>query len=360
MRVHRVGSLTRLAPMQRAPVRMRVHRMSSLTRLAPMQRAPVRTSIPRPRQRRLGTSTFPPLHSSVDAEQLRRFDAYSGSWWSAGGPASLLARMNPCRVSFLRRCIERYGIRPASATTPVDAPLAGVRVLDVGCGGGLVCEPLARLGAQITGLDASAEAIAVARARQEQLRQLVANAEAAEVSVSATMRRQLQQLQYCVGTMESYLQGNSMASPADRAPAPVDVVTALEIVEHVTAPRAFLQNAARALRPGGLLILSTIDRSAAAYVGGIVLAEYVLGVVPRGTHDWRRFIQPEEMCEALLSLHCPETDADDASGTAPSAPRMEVLEMAGLVPDWRTGAFRLAANTSVNYILAARRVHDSD
>ncbi|KAK4534319.1 hypothetical protein CDCA_CDCA01G0344 [Cyanidium caldarium] len=344
---------------------MRVHRVGSLTRLAPMRRAPVRTCNPRPRQRRRGTSTSPPFHSSVDAEQLRRFDAYSGSWWSAGGPASLLARMNPCRVSFIRRCIERYGIRPSSATTPLDTPLAGVRVLDVGCGGGLVSEPLARLGAQVTGLDASAEAIAVARARQEQLRQLVANAEGAEVSVSATVRRQLQPLQYRVGTLESYLEGDSMASSADRAPAPtppapVDVLTALEIVEHVTAPRAFLQNAARALRPGGLLILSTIDRSAAAYVGGILVAEYVLGVVPRGTHDWRRFIQPEEMCEALLSLHCAETDAEDASGTAPSAPRMEVLEMAGLVPDWRTGAFRLSANTSVNYILAARRVNDFD
>jgi 2-polyprenyl-6-hydroxyphenyl methylase/3-demethylubiquinone-9 3-methyltransferase len=183
--------------------------------------------------------------------------------------------------------------------------LAGLVAMDVGCGGGLVAEPLARMGARTTGLDADQVAIEAARAHAE------------GTGLDLT---------YKVGAVE--------AEPA----ATYDLVTALEVVEHTTDPAAFVEACARTVKPGGLLLLSTLNRTPKSYALGIVAAERVLRWVPPGTHDWKKFVKPAELAHACR----------DAGLT--------VIDTTGLVFDPLAGGFRLSArDLSVNYFLAAAK-----
>lgn len=201
-----------------------------------------------------------PQSRSLDAEEVHRFDAQADAWWDPDGPFRPLHRINPVRVDYIR---QRVGAARGAAAGDV-APLAGLRVADVGCGGGLLTEALARLGARMTGIDAAGEGIATARAH------------AAESGL---------EIEYRVATAED------LAAAGER----FDVVCALEIVEHVADVDAFLAAVAALTRPGGQLFLSTLNRTPKSFALGIVAAEYVLRWVPRGTHDWRRFLKPSEL-----------------------------------------------------------------
>lgn len=190
--------------------------------------------------------------------EIERFNRLSATWWNSHGPMRPLHVVNALRLGHVVDQIAQHLGRPA-----VDA-LTGVRILDVGCGGGLLSEPLARLGAQVVGVDASPGNVAAARL----------HAQAQGVAVD-----------YRLGEPAQVL-----------APGEVfDVVLALEVVEHVDDVAAFVDTVARRVRPGGLLIASTIDRTWKSFVFAIVGAEYVLRVLPRGTHEWSRFVRPTEL-----------------------------------------------------------------
>ena len=189
------------------------------------------------------------------------FGALAADWWDPKGSSAMLHRLNPVRLRYLRdRIEEAWGCDPRSRR-----PLEGRRALDVGCGAGLLSEPLARLGAQVTGIDAASESIAVARAHAE---------------------GQGLAIDYRQGGVES-LAGESF-----------DLIVSMEVIEHVADPAGFVAAIANVLAPGGLVLLSTPNRTPLSRLALITLGEG-LGMVPRGTHDWSRFLTPDEL-SALL------------------------------------------------------------
>jgi 2-polyprenyl-6-hydroxyphenyl methylase/3-demethylubiquinone-9 3-methyltransferase len=204
---------------------------------------------------------------TVEQDEIDQFSRYAADWWNPHGALKPLHRLNPVRLAYLRDQILGQGLGKAD----LRQPLKGVSLLDVGCGGGLLAEPLARLGALVTGLDASAEAIAEARRH-------------AEISGLA--------IDYCVGSADE------MASDVRR----FDVVTALEIVEHVAELDVFVGALAQLVKPGGVLVFSTLNRTLKSFLLGIVAAEYVLRWVPKGTHRWSKFVRPSELVRRV-ELH---------------------------------------------------------
>ena len=239
---------------------------------------------------------------TVDREDVGRFAAHAANWWDTEGSFAPLHRMNPARLDFIRRELLGHFRREARSL----APFAGLTLADIGCGGGLVAEPMARLGFRVTGIDAGLEAIAVARQ----------HAEAGGL-----------QIDYRVADIET-LSGTGMR---------FDVVLALEIIEHVADRDAFFAALGRLVTPGGAFIGATLNRTARSWAMAIVGAEYVLGWLPRGTHDWRRFVRPSEF---VLGLR--------RAGFA-------TTRLTGLGYDWRRGDWGESNDLSVNYMLAAVR-----
>lgn len=195
---------------------------------------------------------------SAIASEIERFNRLSATWWDSKGPMRPLHVVNNLRLDYVVEKIASHVGREK------EHALAGLRILDVGCGGGLLAEPLARLGAHVVGVDASPGNVAAARLH------------AASQGVA---------VDYRLGELDAVL------SPDEQ----FDVVLALEVVEHVSDVPAFVDTLARRVAPGGLLFASTIDRTWKSFVFAIVGAEYVLRVLPRGTHQWRRFVRPTEL-----------------------------------------------------------------
>lgn len=214
------------------------------------------------------------IAATIRPHEAAHFGAQAAEWWDPKGSSAMLHRLNPVRLGFVRAAIDRHW----GGDTRSRQPLAGKRALDVGCGAGLLCEPLARLGATVTGVDAAADSIAVA------------NAHAAAMGFPSLIRAGeglLGSINYLVGELSALGLGQ------------FDLVTSMEVLEHVADKPAFLTQLAARLAPGGLLVLSTPNRTLASRALLVGAAEAV-GAVPRGTHDWRDFVTPLEL-EGLLT-----------------------------------------------------------
>lgn len=235
--------------------------------------------------------------TTIDPNEAAHFGALAADWWDPKGSSAMLHRLNPVRLGFIRRQIDLHFGGDENAMKP----LSGKRALDVGCGAGLLCEPLARLGASVAGVDAAAENIAAAKAH------------AAQSGLA---------IDYHAGELAAQKLGQ------------FDLVSSMEVIEHVTDPAAFVAGLAAHLKPDGLMLLSTPNRTAASKLFLVEAAER-LGQVPRGTHDWHKFLTPDEVT-ALLG---------DAG--------LEVVAIEGIAFSPLSG-LHLSANKALNYILAAR------
>ena len=201
-----------------------------------------------------------PETSSIDTAEVAKFESMAAEWWDPEGKFKPLHMMNPVRLDYITRQIAAEFGRDLKAPRPFE----GLRLLDIGCGGGLLSEPMARLGAKVVGADAAERNIPVARV----------HAEAQDLPID-----------YRHTTAEALVAGGES----------FDVVLAMEIVEHVADPAAFVATCHALLSPGGLMIASTINRNAKSFMAAIVGAEWVMRWLPKGTHDWAKFITPEEL-----------------------------------------------------------------
>ena len=198
---------------------------------------------------------------SVDAAEVEKFSRIAAEWWDPKGKFAPLHRFNPVRLDFIAQtAAARFG-----RDRRIVRPFEGLRLLDIGCGGGLLSEPMARLGFEVIGVDASAKNIGVA------------SAHAAEAGLDIAYRNT---------TVETLLA---------EAGEGYDVVLNMEVVEHVPDPGRFLRDASRLIRPGGLMVVATLNRTLKALATAKIGAEYVLGWLPRGAHDWKKFLTPEEV-----------------------------------------------------------------
>ncbi|MBU6506756.1 MAG: bifunctional 2-polyprenyl-6-hydroxyphenol methylase/3-demethylubiquinol 3-O-methyltransferase UbiG [Alphaproteobacteria bacterium] len=201
---------------------------------------------------------------TVDAGEVANFAAMARAWWDPGGEFRPLHQLNPVRLTFLRDQLARHFGRDPTSTRP----FKGLSLLDIGCGGGIVAEPMARLGFTVTGIDADATAIRIARAH------------AADAGLTIDYRQ-------------------AAAEDLIRRRQRFDAVLALEVIEHSTDPAVFVATAAALVAPGGGFALSTLNRTLRSFLFAIVGAEYVLRWVPRGTHRWSKFVRPSEVAEML-------------------------------------------------------------
>lgn len=242
----------------------------------------------------------------VDPKEIERFDALAEDWWDENGPMAPLHKLNPVRLAYIRDHICDHHGREVTGRTP----LKGLRVLDIGCGGGLLSEPLARMGADVTGIDLAPAPIDGAKRH------------AAEAGLT---------IDYRIAGVEDLGNGTER----------FDLVCAMEVVEHVPDQPAFLKNAARLVKPatasgrGGALVMATLNRTVRSFALGIVAAEYVLGWLPKGTHNWSRFVRPSEATRALRS-----------GG-------LEIHDLTGVTYDPLRDRFRLTPDPAVNYMLFA-------
>ena len=240
--------------------------------------------------------------ATVDPSEIERFAAHSGEWWDPKGSFRPLHRLNPARLGFIRQHLAAHFGRNISSLRPFE----GLSLLDIGCGGGLIAEPMSRLGFAVTGIDADPEAIAVARA----------HAEATGLPID-----------YRIATAESVAVSNQR----------FDAVLALEIIEHVADHAAFLECVGAVVGEGGAFVGATLNRTLRSFALAILGAEYILGWLPHGTHDWRKLMRPSEF---VLGLR--------RNGLRP-------VELAGFSYDWVRGEWSRVPDLGVNYMVIAVR-----
>ena len=225
--------------------------------------------------------------TSIDKEEVAKFNRLAAFWWDMEGPLKTLHDINPCRLSFIQQYID----------------LNDCSVLDVGCGGGILAESMAKSKAQVTGLDADPESVSVAKNHAE---------------------AQSLPIHYTASTIESFTGG------------PFQAITCMEMLEHVPHPEAIIAECARLLQPGGLLFLSTLNRSVKSYVTAVLAAEYLLNILPRQTHDYQRFIKPSELAAMVRGAG------------------LELIDVKGIAYNPFTREASLDDSVAVNYLMVCQ------
>ena len=254
-----------------------------------------------------GPDVDPSVDPSVDPAEVERFARLAGRWWERNGAFRALHALNPVRIAYVRDALLAEAPADAHADgTAALKPLAGLRLLDVGCGGGLMAEPLCRLGAAVVAIDAAEPNVRAARHH--------ASAQGLAIDYR-------------------HATAAALAAGGER----FDAVLALEIVEHVADLDSFAAACAGLVEPGGSLFVATLNRTLAAYALAIVAAERILGWVPAGSHDWSRFVRPAEMVRLLRRQG------------------LTVADMRGMVYDPLAGGWRTSPSLAVNYIVHARK-----
>ncbi len=244
----------------------------------------------------------PTAGSTVDADEVARFSALAATWWDPRGKMGMLHKFNPVRLGYIKEhACRQFGRDPKGLDS-----LAGLRILDIGCGGGLLSEPLARLGAAVVGADPAA-----------------ANIKAAALHAAAAGLA----IDYRETTAEA------LADTGER----FDVVLAMEVVEHVADMPLFVSRCAEMVKPGGLMIVATLNRTLKSFALAIVGAEYVMGWLPRGTHQWDKFVTPQELTAAL------------------QRPGLRVIGEIGMIYHLIADRWQLSSDTDVNYMIAAEK-----
>lgn len=231
--------------------------------------------------------------SSINTTEIEKFSVHTNEWWNEHGPYKILHQINPIRLKYIQAQLNQQGMLTPPPVHPLKKSASSKKksgssvgpsveqneyfrsyqhlsILDVGCGGGIVCEPLARLGAMMTGIDAVVDNI--------------------NTATTHALEQNLNIAYHCT-TVEEWV----------HQPIRYDVLIAFEIVEHVENPELFLTNCLKLLKPKGLLIISTLNRTLKSYLLSIIAAEYVLQWVPRGTHEWQRFLKPSEVAQILVN-----------------------------------------------------------
>jgi 2-polyprenyl-6-hydroxyphenyl methylase / 3-demethylubiquinone-9 3-methyltransferase len=226
----------------------------------------------------------------------------AAEWWNPDGKFAPLHRFNPVRLRFIRETATRHFVRPAQSLKPFE----GLALLDIGCGGGLLSEPMARLGFSVMGADASEKNVQIARA----------HASASDIGID-----------YRCTTAEALAEGG----------ANFDVILNMEVVEHVADLTLYLESCARLLRPGGIMIVATLNKTLKAFALAKIGAEYVLGWLPRGTHDWSRFVEPKKLSAILQQAG------------------LQIRATQGVSFDPLTWDWRLSPDTDVNYMIVAEQ-----
>lgn len=252
--------------------------------------------------RAMNDTTTPAASGTLDEAEVARFAAMAHEWWDPQGKFRPLHALNPTRLSFIRDQVCTHFGRGDRAIRPFE----GLAIADIGCGGGLLCEPMARLGAHVTGLDPAEDSIKAAHTH--------ASAQGLEINYRAERAEDM----------------------AERGTT-FDIVIAMEVVEHVPDVPAFIKVASSLVAPGGLLLLSTINRTVKSYALAIVGAEFVLRWLPVGTHRWDRFVMPDELAAAC-----------GHAGLSESARK-------GMVFNPLTSSWHISEDTDVNYLLAATK-----
>ena len=240
--------------------------------------------------------------TTIDPEDVARFSAIADEWWDPDGKFKPLHRFNPIRLQYIRdRLCTQFG-RDTQSLRPFD----GLRFLDVGCGGGLISEPLSRMGADVTGIDASDRNVGTARVHAE---------------------KSGLDIDYRVTTVEE------LAAMEDT----FDAVISMEVVEHVADVDLFLDGCATLMDANGAIVLATLNRTPKSYAFGIIGAEYIMRWLPRGTHDWKKFVRPSELARRLRRN------------------RVSVDDISGLTFNPLSGEWKISNDVSVNYVLFGTR-----
>ncbi|WP_243370437.1 bifunctional 2-polyprenyl-6-hydroxyphenol methylase/3-demethylubiquinol 3-O-methyltransferase UbiG [Microvirga solisilvae] len=240
--------------------------------------------------------------TTIDPAEVARFEKIAETWWDPSGPMKVLHKFNPVRLAYIRdEACRRFERDPRSARS-----LEGLAILDVGCGGGVLSEPLARLGATVTGLDPAPTNISVAKLHAER------------AGVPVDFRNET--VEAVVARGETF-----------------DIVLAMEVVEHVADVQAFVNACAKAVKPGGVLVMATLNRTLRSFASAIVGAEYILGWLPKGTHEWDKFVTPDELTDALRQAG------------------FGVNDLTGVGYNPLRDSWALSRDLSVNYMLLASR-----